>query len=131
MQSEETIHLPGGLHTEFTTVCAMIDCYCRAHHGSKQTRCEACQALASYALMRLDRCPYGQNKPACNQCPIHCYKPAYKNAMQTVMRYAGPRMFFSHPWLAIRHVIQLRRHVVKTPPAGQSNWQLRKRQKGH
>ncbi|VDZ74526.1 protein [Atlantibacter hermannii] len=34
------------------------------------------QALYDYAMKRLDKCAFGENKPACRQCPIHCYQPA-------------------------------------------------------
>ncbi len=34
------------------------------------------QALNAYADKRLDKCVFGENKPACKQCPVHCYQPA-------------------------------------------------------
>ena len=32
--------------------------------------------LYAYAVKRLDRCVFGAEKPACKQCPVHCYQPA-------------------------------------------------------
>ncbi len=32
------------------------------------------QALNAYADKRLDKCVFGENKPACKQCPVHCYQ---------------------------------------------------------
>ncbi len=33
------------------------------------------QALNAYADKRLDKCVFGENKPACKQCPVNCYQP--------------------------------------------------------
>lgn len=116
--------LVDGLATEYRTVKAMTKIYCRAHHQEARRSgelCQACRELLVYAETRLDRCPYGQNKPACNKCPIHCYKPEPKEFMRLVMRYSGPRMLIHHPILAIRHLLHERRKVPKKPEANLSN----------
>lgn len=117
--------LGGALLTEFKTVHGMLQIYCKSHHPSEikgeNGLCEACHALQNYAEVRLDRCPYGQHKPTCNRCPIHCYKPEPKAQMRAVMRYAGPRMLLHHPILAVRHLLHERRRVPAKPPANQSN----------
>ncbi len=69
----------------------MVEVYCHDHHGTKSDLCSECRELLEYAEVRLDRCPYGENKPTCNKCPIHCYKPAPKEQMRLVMRYSGPQ----------------------------------------
>ncbi|MGL6315174.1 nitrous oxide-stimulated promoter family protein [Vibrio sp. WXL103] len=115
----------GNLAVEHQTVTHMVMLYCQHHHQSGPP-CEQCQALLEYAEQKLDRCPYGQDKPACNQCPIHCYKPAQKAQMKAVMRYAGPRMLLRHPILAIRHLIKERKAFPAKPPEGQSNRAKRK-----
>ena len=56
-------------------------------------------------MQRIDRCPYQEDKPTCAKCPIHCYKPAMRERVRQVMRYAGPRMLLYHPVLAISHYI--------------------------
>lgn len=117
--------LKDSLGTEFKTVSHMVYLYCQKHHQGSPI-CEQCQELIDYAEVRLDRCPYGQAKPACNRCPIHCYKPEPKQAMKAVMRYAGPRMLIHHPILAIRHLIKERKAFPDKPPAGLSNRALRK-----
>ncbi|GAL29868.1 hypothetical protein JCM19239_5682 [Vibrio variabilis] len=71
--------LVGELETEFKTVVAMMKIYCKQHHGSS-TLCQQCRELLVYAETKLDRCPYGESKPTCNKCPIHCYKPEEKKA---------------------------------------------------
>ncbi len=96
------------LARERRTIHAMIALYCRDHHGTSAA-CADCSALAAYADLRLDRCVYGAAKPTCANCPIHCYKPAMREQIRAVMRYAGPRMLRRHPVLAVAHVLGGRR----------------------
>ena len=62
-----------------------------------------------YADERLDACPFGQGKPACSDCLIHCYKKEMREQVRTVMRHAGPRMTYRHPYLALMHFVDGRR----------------------
>ncbi len=95
---------------EFATVTAMLRLYCRAHHHPKGPElCPACRELHDYALLRLQRCPFGEAKPACGNCQVHCYKPDIRERVRHVMRWAGPRMAWRHPVLALRHLIDGRR----------------------
>ena len=66
--------------------------------------CPQCQALLDYALQRLERCRFGEDKPSCTRCPVHCYKPAMREQIRQVMRYSGPRMLLHNPIMAIRHL---------------------------
>lgn len=113
--------LQGELATEFKTVSAMMEIYCKKHHGIKSGLCEDCSELLIYAETKLDRCPYGQEKPTCNQCPIHCYKPEPKESMRLIMRYSGPRMLLKHPILAIRHLRHEKRDIPSEPKKQASN----------
>jgi len=89
---------------ELLTITKMIGIYCADHHtGSADELCGACQEFRDYAELRLEKCPYGDDKPTCANCPIHCYKPARKAQARQIMRYAGPRMLLRHPILAIVH----------------------------
>ncbi|MGI6074324.1 MAG: nitrous oxide-stimulated promoter family protein [Fermentimonas sp.] len=88
---------------ERVVVGRMIDIYCRSVHGCKSGRCEECEMLFAYASGRLDRCYYGENKPACNSCKIHCYKPEMREKIRQVMRFSGPRMLFRYPGETFRH----------------------------
>jgi len=90
---------------EEKTITAMFQIYCHHHHGSAQTLCPICQADLDYALLRLKKCPYGDDKPTCKKCPVHCYTPAMKEKVRQVMRYAGPKMLGCHPQLAILHLL--------------------------
>jgi hypothetical protein len=90
----------------------MVDIYCSAHHDSLGVMlCAECQEFLDYAEVRLEKCPYGDDKPTCANCPIHCYKPARKVQARDIMRYSGPRMLFRHPLLAIAHQLDGFRNV--------------------
>lgn len=91
---------------EKKVVSRMIAIYCRAKHNSKDELCADCEELRQYALQRLDRCVFGEEKPTCVTCPIHCYKSEMRAKIKTVMRYSGPRMLFFHPIDTFRHLIQ-------------------------
>ena len=83
----------------------MIRLYCRKKEGNNEL-CPGCQELLQYATERLERCRFGEDKPTCKKCPIHCYRPLMKRRMCEVMRWAGPRMIWYHPVAAIKHVIR-------------------------
>ncbi len=102
----------GRIERERKTIRALIGLYCRDNHGGTAL-CAECQELENYALARLDRCPFGKEKPTCANCPIHCYKPDMKERVRKVMRYAGPRILFHHPILALLHMLDGFR---KAPP---------------
>lgn len=83
----------------------MIRLYCRKKEGNAEL-CPSCQELLEYAHCRLDRCRFGEKKPTCKKCPIHCYRPEMKERVREVMRWSGPRMMLHHPFAAIKHVIR-------------------------
>lgn len=89
---------------ETQTVERMLRLYCRDIHHHKEGLCEACTSLFYVAQKRLSNCPHGIEKPTCAKCTVHCYAPADRAQMTQVMRYAGPRMLFRHPYLALRHL---------------------------
>jgi hypothetical protein len=108
---------PPRIERERRTWAAMVRLYCRAQHGAGGL-CPACEALLAYAFGRLERCPFGGSKPTCARCPIHCYQPARRAEVQRVMRYAGPRMLFRHPWMALRHQLDRLVRRAKHPRTG-------------
>jgi hypothetical protein len=103
------------LFRERKTLTVMLHIYCRGLHGGREGLCEDCAQLHAYAMCRLDRCPYGGQKPACTDCPIHCYKADRREEIRAVMRYSGPRMLWRHPLLAIWHILDSRRPVPSAP----------------
>ncbi|HZK56107.1 MAG TPA: nitrous oxide-stimulated promoter family protein [Desulfosporosinus sp.] len=93
------------LERERTTLQMMIRHYCKVHHHSARVLCSECQGLSDYALTRLASCKFGENKPTCGKCTVHCYKPEMRKRIIEIMRYSGPRMLLIHPVIAIRHLI--------------------------
>ena len=93
------------IEREKRTVSKMIGIYCKKRHGMNGKLCYACRELNDYALKRTEYCQFGENKPACSICPVHCYKPEKREQIREVMRFAGPRMIFRHPFLAAMHVL--------------------------
>ena len=49
--------------------------------------------------------PSRRKKSTCGKCLVHCYQPQMRENVKKVMRYAGPRMLFHHPILALQHVM--------------------------
>ena len=99
---------------ELKTIKAMVRMYCRSHTRGDQL-CAACAELCAYAERRLDRCVFGDAKPTCSNCVVHCYSPVMREQIRTVMRWAGPRMLLRHPMLGIAHLIDERRPVPVLP----------------
>lgn len=100
--------------TEKKTVGKMIHIYCHAKHGTRHTLCANCMELNEYAQKRLSKCVYGDEKPTCKKCPVHCYTPSMKAKIKEVMHYAGPRMLLKNPLLAVVHVFsELRKSSIK------------------
>lgn len=98
---------------EHQTIVKMSFLYCHEQHGSqKGTLCEGCREMMDYALERLDRCPFQEQKPTCANCSVHCYKPVMREKVRVMMRYAGPRMLLHYPVLTIRHLVDGR---IKPP----------------
>ena len=92
------------LERERLTIAKMVGIYCYDHHfGPRNQLCAECQEFLDYAERRLKKCPYGEDKPTCSNCPVHCYKPAQRAEAKDIMQWAGPRILFRHPCLAIAH----------------------------
>lgn len=80
-----------------------IRIYCEGKHRTpKGTLCPECADLLAYAEQRLRRCPHDP-KPACKHCPIHCYRPAYRERIREVMRYSGKRLILKGRLDLLRH----------------------------
>ena len=94
---------------EKKTIDAMVNLYCRKHHGTSDELCSECKELHAYAMIRLSKCPFQEEKSTCGKCLVHCYKPDMKKKVAKVMRYSGPRMLLHHPILALHHVFDGRK----------------------
>ena len=96
---------------ERSTMTRMIGINCSAHHDSfGDVLCAACREFQDYTEVRLQKCPYGEDKPTCANCPVHCYKPARRAQAREIMRYAGPR------WTKYIHELSPGRIYCKTRP---------------
>lgn len=123
--------LTGRLKREMQTLMCMARIYCADHHPAAARPsfdlCEDCLALMEYAHRRLEKCPYQQNKPTCQNCPIHCYRKTQREQVREVMRYAGPRMAWRHPLKALTHLydqfrrvehpLKIRQRATDSPPS--------------
>jgi hypothetical protein len=104
---------------ERETIAAMVRMYCRGHdHPGRAPLCADCAGLLRYATRRLERCVFGDAKPTCAHCVVHCYRADMREQIRRVMRWAGPRMLLRHPILAVSHMIAERRPVPTLPAKG-------------
>lgn len=92
------------LNNEKKTLTAMFKIYCNKNHSTKKELCTECKQLLDYALIRVEKCKLGSNKPNCAKCKIHCYKKDMRENVIKVMRYSGPRMLLYHPVLVLKHL---------------------------
>ena len=99
---------------ELRTLETMMAMYCRHHHGGRAL-CAACSELRDYARRRLERCVFGDAKPTCANCTVHCYKAQMREQVRAMMRWAGPRMALRHPITAALHLLDGRRPAPLLP----------------
>lgn len=92
------------IENEKAVVAKMIRLYCRHKLGLTEPN-EEYTELLRYAEQRLTRCKFGEQKPACKRCPIHCYRSDMRAKIREVMRWAGPRMIIYDPVAAIKHLL--------------------------
>ncbi len=92
------------LRREKLTIRTMAGIYCRSHHQTREGLCPDCLKVLNYVLERVGSCPFGEGKPVCSVCPVHCHEPAIREKIRQVMRYSGPRMLL-HPLLSLRHFL--------------------------
>ena len=117
--------MPDRIADEKKVVALMIRMYCRRHcrqqgHNGKnsqtsqtsrttdtdQTARTDARHTTHGLCRRLDSCRFGNGKPSCRKCPVHCYRADMRERIRTVMRWAGPRMIFHHPLAATRHLLR-------------------------
>ncbi len=104
------------IEREQRTIRAMVDLYCRDHHPPDGWhRCAGCEEFLAYAHQRLEKCPFQEAKPVCNDCSIHCYKPGRRAQAKAIMRHSGPWMILYHPLHALRHLLEARRERLRQP----------------
>jgi hypothetical protein len=103
---------------ELKTMAAMVRLYCHKHaHERTGSLCANCAALLDYATRRLERCVFGDAKPTCANCVVHCYTTEKREEIRNVMRWAGPHMLLRHPILSVIHLLIDGRRPAPTLPA--------------
>ena len=90
----------------------MISIYCKDNHKGKAL-CSDCLNLLEYSKTKAEKCRFGENKPACSRCSIHCYAPDMREKINKTMKHSGPKIIYRHPILAIRHLINLWNSIGK------------------
>ena len=98
------------IEREKKTVQKMTGIYCRLNHDADGL-CADCSGILDYAHDKLDNCPYGIEKPACDNCPIHCYRKDEKEKIREIMRFSGPKMLLRHPYLAAMHFVDKKKEA--------------------
>ena len=95
---------------EKKTIYKMVHVYCKAKHNTKKNQlCDDCTEFLSYAFMRLDKCPFQEEKSTCGKCLVHCYQPEMRQKAKKIMRYSGPRLIYRSPILSLHHVFDGRK----------------------
>ena len=98
---------------EMEVVELMIRLYCRKKHKCREGLCEECNELLEYVKLHRSKCPWGDSKPFCSNCKIHCYKAEMRAKIKEVMRFSGPRMVLYHPIIAMSHLIETKKQRKK------------------
>ncbi len=121
-RTDDTPQVAAKRADEARMVSQMIALWCRAHHSKATavhdadaprvrlgmqnvTLCPDCAELNAYATARIAACPHMETKTFCSACPTHCYRPAMRERIRSVMRWSGPRMIRYRPVAAIKHAI--------------------------
>jgi len=92
------------IETEKIIVEFMIRKFCRDHH--QRNICAHCAELIRYAGNRLSKCPFGDGKPSCRNCRVHCYEEKRRAQIKEVMRKIGPRMIFLMPIIRLKLLLR-------------------------
>lgn len=96
---------------ERQTIKSMVEIYCESKHSTNGCICKDCQEILDYCNLRISKCVFGNKKPACSECPIHCFKPEMKKKIKTIMRFSGPKMVFRHPVYSLYHILDKHKKV--------------------
>ena len=92
---------------DLTLLIRFVDLFCRSRHrgerpgspdpavtalaGRPHLLCPECSDLVGYAAKRLRTCPLDP-KPSCKKCPVHCYRPDYRQKVREIMAWSGKRL---------------------------------------
>jgi hypothetical protein len=110
--TRHTTASPVAIQADAEKLVRFVSLYCKACHGCEDKNvfafhygkipvvinhgpslCRSCERLLRHAIVLRALCPLDP-KPRCRKCPKNCYRPRYREQMERVMKYAGPRSFF-------------------------------------
>lgn len=94
------------IEKEKKIVKLMIEIYSKHHDKKNLEDNEEMKDLLNYAYLRLNKCPFKDNKNFCSKCKVHCYQKEMREKIKKVMRYSGPRVLLYHPILFIKHQLR-------------------------
>jgi flavodoxin len=98
------------IRREKKTIEKMVHVYCKGNHKTEGNQlCAECSEFLAYAFLRLDKCPFQEEKSTCGKCLVHCYQPQMREKAKKVMRYSGPRLLLRAPGLALHHLFDGRK----------------------
>jgi hypothetical protein len=98
------------IRREKKTIDKMVHVYCKGNHKTKGNQlCAECSEFLAYAFLRLEKCPFQEEKSTCGKCLVHCYQPQMREKAKKVMRYSGPRLLLRAPGLALHHIFDGRK----------------------
>jgi len=98
------------IQREKRTIDKMVHVYCKGNHKTKGNQlCAECSEFLAYAFLRLDKCPFQEEKSTCGKCLVHCYQPQMREKAKKIMRYSGPRLLLRAPGLALHHAFDGRK----------------------
>ena len=102
------VNAPAGLQAEEAVLIErMIRFFCVHRHTPPPGKlCADCATLLIYAQQRIAHCHFGEEKPTCRKCPIHCYNPGKRQQIKDVMKFAGPRMLARGDVAALKHLLR-------------------------
>ena len=95
----------GRIQYEKETIALIVKLYCKGKHQNAEL-CADCKELIEYTHHKLENCKFGNDKPTCKKCSVHCYQKNQQEKIKTVMHYAGPRMIWNYPLKAIMHFLR-------------------------
>ncbi|MBQ9690698.1 MAG: nitrous oxide-stimulated promoter family protein [Eggerthellaceae bacterium] len=97
---------------EKNILALMVYISCKGHNHKGRLAggvCPECQDLIDYSFVKIGSCKKGLAKTFCSECDTNCYAPQERESIRQAMRYAGPRMIFHRPLMAIRHAYSMRK----------------------
>jgi len=92
------------LDTEKKIFEKMVLIYCKKKH-KYDSACMDCREIIKYGHNKINNCIHGKEKPFCSKCTVHCYEKNIKEKVKDIMIFSGPRIFFYHPIVSLKHFL--------------------------